>query len=679
MAKTASDVENGIALIRLMPPGESALTPHVRTDLLKALEQAAEDGGIDGVVLSGTGATFASGLDLREYDQRVAAPTVRDLTLAIENHPKPVVAALNGAALEAGFEIALAAHARVARSGIKVALPQVSLGMVPAGGATQRLPRLTGAKTALALLLSGRAASVDDARLADLFAQITPDLPLREAQKLARTMADKGTWTKSCDAMVGLADPALFEMAIRTAYQTHKRPDTVEADIIRAVEAALLLPFEQGLDLEETAAEARRTGQAARARRQLFAGDRLAAVDVARLEAKAKKIRIVAVRAGGANGVALAASSLDLSEEVILFADTLEAAERLAKGIDAVLSGLVKQGVLTEEARDAMIDRLSLSDDPEVLHEADLVFDSGPLWEGRIGAAPRAVWCVLEGTVSALEQARRTGAETLVIQPYRPAHPASLVELVPTEEATPQPLATVARFFARMGRTVILHSRHERSLGERVSAPLYMAAVVLARHGADPQALEDATRQMGFPRGALDMIDRDGARQVLSRLSRNFPDLEGTDWLAERVAFMERHWPGGGALCSAGPEGPTIDPDLSAWLAGWRQRTGVAADVPDVPVSKALHAAVVNHVAAMMRRRRIARPELVDLCLVRGFGMARDGGGLLFQSDRQGLLSLLRAMKVLAPLSDLWTPDPLIEDMIKNGSDFLGQAGTTER
>ncbi|MEM6481924.1 MAG: enoyl-CoA hydratase/isomerase family protein, partial [Pseudomonadota bacterium] len=108
MLDIASDVENGIALIRLMRPGENALTPQARAAIMRSLSEAEDDPKIDGIVLSGTGATFSSGLPLREYDQTIAAPTVRDLTLAIENHSKPVVVALNGAAFEAGFEIALA-------------------------------------------------------------------------------------------------------------------------------------------------------------------------------------------------------------------------------------------------------------------------------------------------------------------------------------------------------------------------------------------------------------------------------------------------------------------------------------------------------------------------------------------------------------------------------------------
>ncbi|MEM9912073.1 MAG: enoyl-CoA hydratase-related protein [Pseudomonadota bacterium] len=675
MLDIASDVENGIALIRLMRPGENALTPQARAAIMRSLSEAEDDPKIDGIVLSGTGATFSSGLPLREYDQTIAAPTVRDLTLAIENHSKPVVVALNGAAFEAGFEIALAAHARVARAGAKVALPQVSLGMVPAGGATQRLPRLIGPRASLEMLLGGRAIVVEDTRLSGLFDQITQGLPLPEAQDLARRLADGGQWIRTCDVKRGLSDPALFEAAIRTAYNSLRQTNSVESDIIRSVEAALLLPFEQGLDMEETAAEARHLGAASRARRHLFAGDRHAARDLAKLQAKAKTVRVVAVIAGGPRSVALASSSLDLSEEVVLYASNIETAERFATSIDAVLSVLVEQRVLSEQARDQMVDRLSLSDDPEILKEVDLVFDGGPVWDGPIGTAPRAVWCVLDNTISALGQARRTGAETLVVNPYRPAHPASMVEILPFQETPPQTIATAAQFFSRMGRTVVLHSGTTQSLGERVSAPLFMASIVLARHGTDPQTLEDATQVLGFPRGVLNMIDREGAGHVLSRLSRAFPDLPGCDWLVDRTAFMERNWPGAEALCSAGPEGSNVDPDLSAWLAGWRQRSGVVADVPDVPIERALHAAVVNRIAAMQRLGQISRPELVDLCLVRGFGMSRDRGGLLFQSDQHGLLPLVRVMKILAPMSALWQPDPLIEEMIKQGANFFGSAG----
>ena len=671
MSEIASDVEDGIALIRLMRPGEGALTPDVRADVIRALNEAEDAPEVKGVVLTGTGAVFCSGLDLREYDQGLTGPTLRELTQAIENHSKPVVVALNGPALEAGFEIALAAHARVARAGVKVALPQVSLGMVPAGGATQRLPRLTGARSALEMLLKGRTIAVEDPRLDGLFDRITEGLPLRDAQDLARRLAETGSWTPTSEASGGLSDPAGYEAAIRTAHQAIKQVNGVEADIVRAVEAALLLPFEQGLDLEVTASEEWRTSAASRARRHLFAADRLAARAVAGLQAKAHPTDVVAVVSGGARGVSLAASSLEVCEEVILYAPDLAEAEDLAKAVDAVLSGLVRRGVLSAEACDTMIERLSLSDDPEVLREADLVFDAGTAWDGPIGVAQSAVWCLLDEGVSPTEQARRTGAETLGLNPYRPAHPASMVELQSFEETPPEALATTARFFSRMGRTVLMRSHPEPSPGLHVSAPLYMAALVLARHGADPQALEDGARHLGFARGVLDMIDREGADHVLAQVLRVFPGVPGPDWLDERLVFMNRNWPGAGALCSAGPEGPAVDPDLPAWLAGWRQRSGIVADLPDVSIPNAVHAAVVNHVARMIRTGRIEQPVLADLCLVRGFGLARDRGGLLFQADQHGLLPLLRAMKRLAPVSELWTPDPLIEDMVKHGAGFF--------
>lgn len=678
VTEIASDVENGIAVIRLMRPGEGSLTPKVRSNLMRALAYTADTDTIDGVVLSGTGATFSSGLDLREYDQSPSGPTLRDLAETIETHPKPVVAALNGSAFEAGFEIALAAHARVARVGVKVALPQVSLGMVPSGGASQRLPRLTGARTALELLLSGRAVSVEDSRLTGLFEQITTELPLREAQSLARKMADSGTWTKSCDTTTGLSDPVAFETAVRASYDKLKSSRSVEFDIIRAVEAALLLPFEQGLDLEETASEERRLSSASRARRHLFSADHMLSRDVAQLQAKARPIRVVAVMAGHARVVALATASLDISEELILFAHEIDAAEQLATAIDTVLADRVKKGVLSAAARDEMIDRISLSDDPEILKEAELVFDSGPIWDGPIGTAPGAVWCVLDERVSTVEQARRTGSETLAINTYRPAHAASLIEIMSCEDVREETAATVAHFFSRMGRTVMLHSKAIPSLGERISAPLYMAALVLARHGVDPQALEDGARELGFPRGVLDMIDREGAGRVLSRLSRLLPDIDGRDWLGERVTFMDRNWPGAGAIYSSGTEGSTVDPDLSEWLAGWRQKAGVLADVPDVPVAGALHAAVVNSLASMQRLGQIQGPEHADLCVVRGFGVARDRGGLLFQADQRGLLPLLRTMKALSTMSPLWAPDPLVVDMIKQGKTFFGQAVATQ-
>ena len=149
--------------IAIDSPPVNALNSAVRTGLLQAIEAAEGDVGVQAIVIVGRGGNFIAGADIREFGKPYASPTLPDLCNRIEACNKPVVAALNGAVLGGGLEIALAAHYRVALADAKLGLPEVQLGLIPGAGGTVRAPRVIGAKAALDMMLSGRPVNAKDA------------------------------------------------------------------------------------------------------------------------------------------------------------------------------------------------------------------------------------------------------------------------------------------------------------------------------------------------------------------------------------------------------------------------------------------------------------------------------------------------------------------------------------
>ena len=162
----SSELDDGIARLRLDPARGGRLGIAVVEALAAALEEALSDDRVRAVVLCGGGEVFCTGLDIAEIEAHGPRPAQRAGALcdAVEQAGKPVVAALDGHATGAGLELALAAHARLARSGARAGLPEIGRGLLPAAGATQRLPRLLGAAAALELLVSGRVTAVEAAR-----------------------------------------------------------------------------------------------------------------------------------------------------------------------------------------------------------------------------------------------------------------------------------------------------------------------------------------------------------------------------------------------------------------------------------------------------------------------------------------------------------------------------------
>ncbi|MFN3208272.1 MAG: enoyl-CoA hydratase/isomerase family protein [Roseovarius sp.] len=293
MSEVQNELADGVAVLSLSRGETNALSPTMRADLAAALDRAAGSEEVRAVVLIGEGNTFSSGIDLSEYDGALAAPWVDALTRQIETCPKPVIAVMDGAALGAGFELALAAHARVARRGCRVALPEVSLGLMPSGGSTQRLPRLLGAQVALELLLSGRAVEAADPRLAKLFADLTEGDPLETGLAVARRFAQAAGFPRTGQIERGFSDPAAYRRSVSEVAARITDEDGAEADILRCVEAAQLLPYDQGLAFEAAAFEARMARTDTRAARHLYAAERRAAAWPEAREGSPRKVATV--------------------------------------------------------------------------------------------------------------------------------------------------------------------------------------------------------------------------------------------------------------------------------------------------------------------------------------------------------------------------------------------------
>lgn len=154
-AQVRLERDGDVAVIWIDNPPINAGSAAVRAGLLNAIDEVARDERIVAAVLIGAGTTFIAGSDIREFGQPLAEPQLPMVIAAIEACPKPFVAALHGAALGGGFELALGCDARIAAPETVVGLPEVTLGIIPGAGGTQRLPRLVGVPRALAMICSG--------------------------------------------------------------------------------------------------------------------------------------------------------------------------------------------------------------------------------------------------------------------------------------------------------------------------------------------------------------------------------------------------------------------------------------------------------------------------------------------------------------------------------------------
>jgi len=192
-------IEDGVALVILNHPPVNALTPELLTELDGAFDSLAKDDAVKAVVLTGAGRYFVAGADIRvlasipsSTEGEVLARHGQMILNKIEAFEKPVIAAINGACLGGGLELALCCHIRFAAEGARLGLPEINLGIMPGFGGTQRLPRLIGQPKAMELILTGEPVSAQEAMSLGLVSRIvSADDLLRQTQGLARTMAVK--------------------------------------------------------------------------------------------------------------------------------------------------------------------------------------------------------------------------------------------------------------------------------------------------------------------------------------------------------------------------------------------------------------------------------------------------------------------------------------------------------
>ncbi|MBW4046487.1 MAG: enoyl-CoA hydratase/isomerase family protein, partial [Proteobacteria bacterium] len=191
MTQVHTEAIGDVLLIEINNPPINAGSIDVRQGLKDAIAQLAAEPTMRAGVIIGAGSTFMAGSDLREFGQPLQDPQLPDVLAAIEACAKPVVGALHGAVLGGGLELALACDARIALAGTVLGLPEVTLGIIPGAGGTQRLPRRTGWLRAIQMVCSGERITADVARDLRLVDEVVATDLQAQAVALARRLAGK--------------------------------------------------------------------------------------------------------------------------------------------------------------------------------------------------------------------------------------------------------------------------------------------------------------------------------------------------------------------------------------------------------------------------------------------------------------------------------------------------------
>jgi 3-hydroxyacyl-CoA dehydrogenase len=674
-----------IAVFSIDHPPVNALARPVRSALLDAVAAADADAGVAAIVIRGVGQHFVAGADIREFDAAPRAPLLNDVLLRIEACSKPVIAALHGSTLGGGFELALACHYRLAARSAAFGMPEIRLGLLPGSGGTQRLPRLIGAREALAMMLSGDPVPCARAVELGIVDRVSDGSDLAaDALDYARQIVASGEGPRRLRERTvpqGLPSPEF--VAEQRALAARKFPGVESTGaIVECVAASVTEGFDAGLALSRVRFETCRQSDASRALRHLFFAER-----GGRTSGAVRTVAQVGVLGAGTMGSGIAISLATAGLEVTLV-DTGPAA--LKSGLERVrttYAAAVAKGRLDQAAADAALSRVRGSGDIHVLREADLVieavFESLAVKQEVFASLGRICrrGAVLASNTSTLDMdaiAAASGrAEDVVgMHFFSPANIMRLVEIVRARATAPEVVATAQNLSRRMGKLGIVVGNCFGFVGNRMLYAYGRENQLLMLEGAAPAQIDAALESYGMAMGPNAVGDLAGL-DVGYRVRRERKDLPDdpryyrvADLLVEAGRLGQKNGRGAFAY-AAGSRKPIPDPEVEAMIEAESQRLGIARRaITETEIQERCLYALINEGARILAEGIAESPASIDVIWCNGYGFPRFRGGPMFYADTIGPATVLAGMHRYARIhgARYWMPAPLLEQ-IGAGSD----------
>ena len=658
--------DGDIAVIVIDNPPVNAGSAAVRQGLLNAVHTLRDDDTLQAAVLIGAGSTFMAGSDIREFGQPLAEPQLPAVIAAIEDCGKPVVAALHGAALGGGFELALGCDARVAAPGTVVGLPEVTLGIIPGAGGTQRLPRLVGLPRAIQMIGTGERMPTVAARDLGIVDELAEgDL---RAAAIAHLRRLAGRKQRLRDRPVPMADSTELKQACEAALKAGKRRPAVAAALDITL-AAATLPNDQGLAHQRAAVPRPRASREAAALRHQFFAERDSARHPAVDGAAPRAVQRIAVLGAGTMGSGIALAALEAGYDVLLLEQDAAALERGATRIHEHFAGRVRTGKVKAAIAAAAEARLQSSLDWARLAEADLVIEAvfedlavkRQVFE-RIDALARPGAVLASNTsyldLDAIAAATRRPQDVIGLHFFSPAHVMKLLEVVRGRDSAADALATGLAVGKKLRKLPVLTGNAFGFIGNRLYSAYRRQCEFMVEEGACPEQVDAALQAFGFAMGPFAVADLSGLdiawRMRQAQAATRDPRARYVhipDRLCE-AGRLGRKTGAGYYAYPAGVSAPQVDEAVHALIAQCRADKGLAPRTfgNDEIVRRAL-LSLVNEAALMLAEGVAERATDVDVVLANGYGFPRWEGGPVFRARERGEPALQADLDELAMLS----------------------------
>ena len=684
-------LEGDIGVIGVDYPPVNALGQGVREGLVNCLRQGLEDDQAKALVVIGEGRTFPAGADIREFGKPPAGPALPDVISEYESSDKLVIAAIHGTALGGGLEVALGCDYRVALESAKVGLPEVKLGLLPGAGGTQRLPRLVGAKAALDMIVGGNPVKAKDAFKVGIVDEVVGGDLLEGALAYARKLvAENAPLRKIRDLDVKKEDADLFtnyEKSIARKQRGFKAP----FHCIKAVQAAVELPFDEGMKRERELFAELLVSPESRAQRHVFFAEReVAKVPGLPKDTAKRDVKSAAIIGAGTMGGGIAMNFANAGIPVKILEVKEDALERGIAVIRKNYENTAKKGRITQEQveqRMALIQpTLSYDDLGDVDLVIEAVFENMDVKKAVFSELDRVCkpGAILATNTSTLDVNRiasftKRPEDVVGMHFFSPANVMKLLENVRGEKTSDEVVATVMDLSRRIGKVGVLVGVCHGFVGNRMLHKRQAEAVQLVNEGANPAQVDKVLFDLGFPMGPFAMSDLAGMdvgyrirEELRKEAPDNAPPRNWTDDLVEQGRLGQKTQAGVFDY-KEGDRTPVPSSEVDALIAKFREENGIQSrDISDQEILERCMYIMVNEGAKILEEGIAARPLDVDVIWIYGYGFPVYRGGVLFWADSVGLKTIYDKVSQIHQEtgSDTWKPAALLEKLAKEGKGF---------
>jgi 3-hydroxyacyl-CoA dehydrogenase len=681
-----SERVGAVSVLTIDNPPVNALSHAERSGIQAGVNAALADAAVKAIVLICAGRTFVAGADITEFGKPMKEPGLLSIIETIENSPKPVIAAIHGTALGGGLELALACHFRVGVAEAKFGLPEVKLGILPGAGGTQRLPRLVGVALALDMITSGEPIGAKEAREAGLIDDIVAgDLRAGAIAFAERALRERLPLRRVRDLSYKLkvADADLFKDR-HSALAKRKRGLEAPQACVDAVEAAVTLPFEQGMKRERELFLKLLQGDQSKAQRYFFFAEREAnKIPDVPSDTPVKQIRKAAVLGAGTMGGGIAMNFANVGIPV-----TIVEAEQ--KALDRGL-GVVRKNYEISAARSGMsaadIDKrmalikgsLSVDDvaDADIVIEAvfeDLALKKEVFQKLDRVARPDAILATNTSTldVNAIAAATKRPESVIGLHFFSPANVMRLLEIVRGAKTSKPVIASSMALAKAIRKVPALVGVCDGFVGNRMLAQRGREAERLLIEGALPQQVDKVLTDFGFPMGPFAMGDLAGldvgwrVRQARGTRAPIADALYEAGRLGQKTSNGYYHYEPGSRAPLPDPEVERIIVEVSRKLSVERRA------IAEPEILERLVYPMINEGAKILDEGIALRPGDIDVIWVYGYGWPVYRGGPMHYADQVGLA---RIRDRLADFAQRFTepalaPAPLLARLADEGRGF---------